>query len=113
MVNRTGRKVSNVSILEYNDWPRTPCRYVRILREGDFELYVQTIDELCPWFFALDHTNYARWLPVHVKDMVQLPERHPDVYAEFKKGNFVVQRYNRKFSLMAKDQSHEQSNKKL
>ena len=32
---------------------------------------------------------------------------------EFMKGNFVVQKSARKFSLMAKDQTHEQSNKSL
>ena len=89
------------------------CRFVRSLRDGDFELYVKVLDELCPWFFAFDHTNYARWVPVHVKDLVELPVKHPEVYAEFMKGNFVVQRSHHKFSLIAKDQSHEQSNKKL
>lgn len=88
-------------------------RFVRSLREGDFTLYVQTCDELCDWFHAMDHTNYARWLPIHVRDMVQLYAKHPAVYAEFMKGNFVVQKSARKFSLIAKDQSHEQSNKGL
>ncbi|KAL8599464.1 hypothetical protein ACOMHN_029279 [Nucella lapillus] len=89
------------------------CRFIRSLREGDFLLYVQVCDELCSWFHVMDHTNYARWLPVHVWDMVQLPEKHPEVYAEFLKGNFVVQRSPHKFSLIGKDQSHEQSNKNL
>ena len=55
----------------------------------------------------MDHTNYARWLPIHGRDMVQLPDKHPNVYAEFLKGNFVVQRSERNFSLIGKDQSHE------
>ena len=89
-------------------------RFVRSLREGDFPLYVQSCDELCSWFHALDHTNYARWLPVHVRDMVQLAQQNPEVHAEFMKGNFVVQKSRRKFStLMAKDHAHEQSNKIL
>jgi len=45
--------------------------------------------------------------------MVQLPQKHPQLYAEFLKGNFVVQRSARKFSLISKDQSHEQSSKNL
>ena len=68
-------------------------RFVRSLREGGFPLYVQSCDELCSLFHALDHTNYARWLPVHVRDMVQLAPQNPDVHAEFMKGNFVVQKY--------------------
>ena len=59
------------------------------------------------------HTNYARWLPIHIKDLVELPVKHPTVYGEFKKGNFVVLRSTHKFSLTAKDQSHEHSNPKL
>ena len=55
------------------------CRFVRSLREGHFALYVQVCDELCSWFHVMDHTNYARWLPVHVRDMVQLSEKHPTV----------------------------------
>ena len=64
-------------------------------------------------FHALDHTNYARWLPVHVRDMVQLAQQNPEVHAEFMKGNLVVQNSRRKFILMAKDQAHEYSNKIL
>ena len=88
-------------------------RFLRSLREGDFKLYVQVCDELCNWFHALDHTNYARWLPVYVRDMVMLSDTHPEVYDEFMKGNFVVQKSAKKFSLIAKDQAHEQSNKSL
>jgi len=45
--------------------------------------------------------------------MVQLSQKHPQLYAEFLKGNFVVQRSAHKFSLISKDQSHEQYNKNL
>ena len=72
---------------------------------GDFPLYVQVCDELCSWFHVMDHTNYARWLPVHVRDMVQLSQKHPQLYAEFLKGNFVVQKSAHKFSLISKDNS--------
>ena len=89
------------------------CRFVRSLREGDFALYVQVCDELCSWFHVMDHTNYARWLPVHVRDMVQLSEKHPTIHDVFLKGNFVVQKSPHKFSLIAKDHAHEQSNKIL
>ena len=89
------------------------CRFIRSLREGDFPLYVQVCDELCAWLHVMDHTNYARWVPVHVRDMVQLSETHPDIHAKFLKGNFVVQKSPHKFSLIGKDQSHEKSNKSL
>lgn len=42
------------------------CRFIRSFREGNFQLYVQVCDELCAWFHVMDHTNYVRWLPIHV-----------------------------------------------
>lgn len=45
--------------------------------------------------------------------MVMLAKLHPAIHTEFMRGNFVVQKSARKFSLMAKDQAHEQSNKTL
>ena len=39
---------------------------IRSLREANFQLYVDTLSEMIPWFFALDHVNYSRWLPIHL-----------------------------------------------
>ncbi|CAB3998852.1 Hypothetical predicted protein [Paramuricea clavata] len=85
-------------------------RYIRSLREGNFQLYMDSLTQIMPWMFALDHTHYSRWLSVHIRDMTTLAEKHPDVFAEFKLGNFVVHKTSNKFSPMALDQSHEQNN---
>ena len=45
--------------------------------------------------------------------MVELHVCHPVVYEHFMNGHFVIQRCDTKFCMMAKDQSHEQSNKLL
>ena len=44
--------------------------YVRSLRQASFTMYLDALTELVAWFHALDHTNYARWIPIHLKDMV-------------------------------------------
>ena len=46
--------------------------FVRSLRMGDFDLYVNCLQKLVPWFFVCDQTNYARWLPIHIRDMLAL-----------------------------------------
>ena len=61
--------------------------------------------------FALDRTNYARWLPVHIRDMESLGTELPAVAAEFRKGHFVIDKTNRAFSLIPINQAHEQNNK--
>ncbi|XP_061580540.1 uncharacterized protein LOC133446517 [Cololabis saira] len=84
--------------------------YIRSLREGNFQLYVETLTQLLPWMFALDHTHYSRWLSVHVRDMMVLSDKHPAILAEFCAGKFVVHKTMHKFSAMAIDQCHEQNN---
>ena len=58
----------------------------------------------------MDHTHYARWIPVHLRDMVSLREHHPAIYAEFLKGNFAVKKSRHAFSAIAVDQAHEKNN---
>ena len=47
-------------------------RFVRSIRIGNFDLYLRSLDEIADWAYILDHYNYARWLPVHVRDMLNL-----------------------------------------
>ena len=60
-----------------------------------------------PWIFALDHTNYSRWLSVHIRDMMNSVD--PDVLVEFKSMN-VVHKTNKTFSAMLNVQCHEHNN---
>ena len=84
--------------------------YVRSLREGDFMLYIDALTNIVTWFFALGHANYARWIPVHLRDMVALEDKHPDVFAEFMARNFTVKKTTHEFAALAIDQAHEQNN---
>ena len=63
--------------------------YIRSLQEGNFDLYVGTLNKLVPWFLALDHVHYACLLPVHIQDMIALKTMHPSIYSEFQKGNLL------------------------
>ena len=71
---------------------------------------MEALTKIVPWFFALDHIHYARWIPVHLRDMVSLQTCHPNVYTAFLKGKFVVKKSKRAFSVIAIDQAHEQNN---
>lgn len=88
----------------------TILRLVRSFREGDFELYHIALVELLPYFFANNNVNYARWLTIHLRDMMCIRQTHPDVANEFERGKFVVHKSERSFSGMAIDQAHEQNN---
>ena len=41
-----------------------------------------------PLFFALDHVNYSRWMPVHIKDLKTLPDSIKDEFEKQPLGTF-------------------------
>ena len=65
------------------------------------------MEALIPWFFALDHTNYSRWVPIHIRDMKSLPDHVRSDLIKF----CVISKTHNKFSSMPIDQVHEQNNK--
>ena len=85
--------------------------FVRSLRQGNFELYIASLKKLAPWMFALDHINYAHWLPIHLRDMLLLKHKHPEICAAFQDGGFVVQPSNKPFSAISIDQVQKINNK--
>ena len=81
---------------------------IRAHRDKYFHLYVEVLEMLAPLFFALDHVNYSRWLPIHIRDMKSLPH---SIKVEFEKQcHWVLSKTNNKFSAIPIDQVHEQEN---
>src|SRR6218665_3895328 len=93
------------------EFENTVLLFVRSFRESNFGLYLDAMISLIPWFFALDRTNYARWLSVHIRDMVDLPNANiREVFNHFNLGKFTVKKTSSKFSGISIDQAHEQLN---
>ena len=63
---------------------------IRSFREANFILYRHSLAELIPYFFANNNVNYEPWLPIHLRDLLTLEEKHPQVAQEFCSGKFVV-----------------------
>ena len=84
--------------------------FIRSERERDFALYVQVLKSIMKYIFAFNHYNYARWLTIHVDDLMKLELVCLNVYRESYSGNFVVRKTINPFSTIALDQAHEQIN---
>lgn len=82
---------------------------IKAERTGDFALYIESLESMLPVFFATDKPNYSRWLTVHVAEMKSLPDTNPQLYEEFCKGNFVVNRSGASFASVSPDMALEQS----
>ena len=83
--------------------------FARAHRTRNFDLYIEALEGLTPWFFALDHINYARWLPIHIRDMRSISD---SILEDFQRC-WVLQKTQNIFSSMPLDQAHEQSNELL
>ena len=83
--------------------------FIRSHREKNFDLYVETLDELMFLFFALDHYNYCRWVSVHTSDMFSLSDHSKSMLKEA----WVVQKTMHRYSSIPIDQAHEQENAKV
>jgi len=77
---------------------------------GDFALYRDLMKCIIPWFFALDHYHYARWLSIHWYDMATLDQTNRNTLVAFNNGDFVITRIQNPFSSMGIDQCHKQLN---
>lgn len=77
--------------------------FVQSIQVRDFQLYVQALTKPAHWFFALDHFNYARWISVHLRDIMILSRLHPLIFAEFHKGHFTDEKASHAFSKIAMD----------
>lgn len=57
--------------------------FMRAVRQGQFDMFKESLKRMAPWFFLFDHPNYGRWLSVHIQDLEELPEKAPGVHKEF------------------------------
>lgn len=85
--------------------------FIRAQRDGNWGLHLEAFSAMLPWFTIYDHTNYARWGPIYLADMKLLEKTAPEVYTEFRNGNFVVKRTKRRFNQVSADQATEWMNK--
>ena len=89
---------------QYMDMVAILLQYTRAQRDGIWELHLYSFSLMLPYFKRYDHLNYARWGPVYLVEMHQLPE---PVLSEFKRGNFVVKISAHKFNQVDPDQAME------
>ena len=94
----------------YLEMVSTLMNCIRATREGNWNLHLDSIKEMLPWFFAYDHTNYARYLPVYLVTMTSLEDTHPEAHRLLLDGDFGVQRSKQHgFSRLPVDQTIEQT----
>ena len=78
------------------------------VRDGTFDQYFHSMEANMKWVCALDRNHYEFSLPLELRDLSLLQERHPGLHLEFTENKrFVGQRSQNPFSRMGIDQCNE------
>ena len=64
--------------------------FIRAVCTANWELHLEALEIFTKYFFAHDRLNYARMIPLYLAEMKALSNTDPEIYAEFKDGNWVV-----------------------
>ena len=88
-------------------------QFVRSVRTGDKDMYLASLTNITYFFCSLNHTHYSRWTPVHIRDMILLPQTHPEINQHFELGRFTVNKTGKRFSNIGLDHAQEQNIKEF
>ena len=83
--------------------------FIRVERDGNWLAHLPSVARMAPYFLAMGRCNYARWQPVYLADMHQLPQKHPAVFEQFMNGEQTVTRSSQPFSQVWSDMTLKQS----
>ena len=89
------------SLIEMIDLLLNTIHFQRI---GNWEGYLQAIDEFLPWCFALNRQNHARNLSYFYADMRALSKSNPSAYSYLEEGGFSGSLGSAKHSQLPMDQ---------
>lgn len=90
----------------------TLLQFQRATREGNWFLYLSSLEHLCVYFFAFDRLDYAQNMPEYIARMQDLESTEPEIWQEFVNGDFTVNSSNTvPFTRIGVDHAMEHLNK--
>ena len=78
--------------IRYMDIVQKILTLIRATKENNLQLHIAALYALCPMFFAYDHCNYARYVPVYLMTLMNLSKTHPGCKEFLKQNGFSVSR---------------------
>ena len=92
--------------LQYIDLVQDFQNFSRATRTNDIDLFIYSLGELIPMFFAAGQPNYSRWMVHYVLDLLNAPD---SVRETLTKGGLSVKRSSKTFSCIPVDLTLEQT----
>lgn len=78
--------------LQYTELINIFLRFSRSIRCSNFELYLDSIFEMCGYFFVFNQPNYSKWAAMYLNNLIKLKADNSILLEEFRKGAFGIRR---------------------
>ena len=87
--------------------------FIRVSRQRDWLLHLNSLHQTILYFFAHDQLNYASLSPVYLSEIASLENEESCIWNFFMEGNFSVQKCKILFTSIGVDNALEQENKNM
>ena len=108
--NKEGKQLHQAMLI-YMRMVTIMLDFIRAVRNGDWTMHLNTLEQFTKYFFACDRLNYARMIPLYLSEMLSLQEKDPNLWEEFSSGNWVVNNSKIAFCALGADHALEQVNR--
>ena len=78
-------------------------KFIKAERTGNWELHLQSVRDMLPYFAAAGHSLYAKSAYVYITSMQNLEDTHPEVFHQFKACHHVFRRSDRYWAGLSTD----------
>ena len=82
--------------------------FIRAEQTANWELHLQVVAQMLPYFAASGHNLYAKCAYLSVRSMISLKKDRPEVYQQFASGYHVARRSDRFWARLSSDLEIEQ-----
>lgn len=83
--------------------------YETALRTSNVDLFIYASSKMLPYFFILNHQNYARYLTRNIDNLVNMDLTHPGLSNQLRNGALSIRRTPKNFARNAVDITLEQT----
>ena len=89
--------------LQYLEMIEILRTFIKAERTGDWNLHLQTVQAMLPYFAASGHNLYTKSSRIYLQEMGKLKNDHPHVHDAFQKGFHVIRRSDRYWAGLSSD----------
>ena len=89
--------------LQYMEMVNILRTSIKVERKANWELLLQAVSEMLPYFAALGHNLYVKCVRLYLQSRRNLRDDHPAVYRDFVSGLHVVRRSDRLWAGLSTD----------